>query len=583
MGLTSAVLDDYAEFVANETLLLSLWARFVRSERGLDGSPALRQALAVLFEDVQLDRISKLTALKPLEDLLETVGGKLLRFGSASDPAVVANSDVVFLDLYLSDGTSLGEAANAGEISAADRARSAAISFLSRIRNATITDYNARTPAFVLISSQGSDEIAEDFRKSASQLASRFRFVRKQALAENQPHALMAVADILRTAAASSFLDPIRKATSTALTKARTWIEDRVIDLTIADFGRLYHLSLETEGQRVDEYVKELLAAAFAERMAVEFSRLELAPPNIDALKRVSHYFDPPSNGFADLYSASRIASTRAANVPDPLPQSGDLYLHGRIGTTSLVAMRVSVVMSPACDLMDRVGAGPATDAVLLLEGVVGVPTFRDENDPQIVAIGGRHYEIDWQWKRPRSLPIRVLRECVRRRLRTWFGRLKGEHFLALQGRYLSTFARVGLMKSPRTFELLAGDISAKAGDSRVQVGIPFNASNSFAYMSADPKAPMNRPIGFTGMFVEHLWLRLIETQRDDQLPATLRQSATRILERIELVQQMIETQSARVHSSRLQGLLAVEVVESTAQASQEQREGVLVVRLWRP
>jgi len=581
-GVTDFDVDDWEHFVGNERLIRALWGLYVGTDPNRSVSEEAQAILEKLFADVQLDRLSKLTGLKALEDILDGIGGTVMRLGSNPDAALVAKADVVFLDLYLSDQLpSEADVANPSPRSMYDRARDRAIECLRSVRAVTANDLKAVAPAFILISSQGTDRIAENFRKRAGQMRSRFRFVSKQAIAEGQPHGLLAIADILRACAACAMVEPIRKAWPKVLDKARAWVEERIIDLDISDFGRLYHFRLEKEGQPIEEYVKDLIAGALAERVLCEFSELGLPVTTENPFKSVPHYFEAPSNGFAELYSATRI-SRDPGNSPT-FPQSGDLYVEGRLSKAggSLNDRKVIAVMSPPCDLIDRDGKGPATQSALLLEGTIRPVTYKHEREPQMIAVGARYYEIDWALKHPHAIKIDVLRHRKRRKRITWLGRLKGEHFLSLQAEYLSGLGRIGLIKSPGVFETLAGDISVKEGGARRKVGSPFAGVDRFAYICADQRKSFeNQPIVFTGSFLQFFLDLLIRTQSDADLTPIIRGKAKGVIERMEQVLHLIESRNAKGHT--IQNYMTVELHESNRQEIVEPANGVFVIRLWK-
>jgi len=503
-----------------------------------------------------------------------------MKLGSSARPKDAARADVVFLDLYLSSEVpSLPEARNRLSRSVYDRARERAVEYLRSVRELTADDPTAVSPAFVLISSLGTASSSANFRKRAGQAMSRFRFVQKQTLATQEPHALLAIADIFRTCAACALIEPIHKAWPSILEDSRKWIETLLLELDISDFGRLYHLRLQKEGQPVDEYFKDLIAGALAERVSCAFTKLIL-PQSENPFENVPNFLEPPSNGFAELYSANRITQALGYRGPTALdPQSGDIYLDGPLPKTKsssrLVGRKIFAVMSPPCDLIDRPGAGPAAKSVLLLQGTVHA-VMNNEADPQIVLIGRRYYEIIWSLKHPQSITINVIREQKRKGRRIWLGRLKGEHFLALQASYLASLGRIGLMKSPAVFENLSGKISARHADNRVEIG-SFVGTERFSFLCPDRG---KQALCFAGNFFQYFAELLAGVRDGNQYPQSIRNKAKGILERMPHVLKMIEIRSALNH--RIQNYLTVELHENFGQAIAEVGEGVIVIQLSR-
>ncbi|HET7436885.1 MAG TPA: hypothetical protein VFN10_19410 [Thermoanaerobaculia bacterium] len=567
-------LDDYERFTTDVMRVRRLWDLHLGIVEGVAVAAETRDALQRLFDDVSLDRQSKLAQLRPLEELLEAVAPPVLRFASDTPAERVASADVVFLDLYLSDAVPFA-ASGATPVGVYDAARERAIDYLRQVREVANADPTHTAPAFVLISSQGSQAVAEDFRDSAKQLAVRFRFISKQALATNEPHELLAIGDIFRTCAASAFLEPIQQSWPTVLKEASAWVEERLRNLTIADFGRLYHLSLQNEGQALDDYVKELSAAALAERVAHAYGAPS-AGGGEKPFAGLAAYFEPPSNAFAELYAAGRIST--APRSENPLPQHGDVYLVGRrLKSRPLVGRELIAVMSGACDLIDRDGTGPKAEAAMLLHGTVRPPMFPNDA-PQILAMDGRYYEIEWRFTRPDGMPPRTIQRRERQKRLTWIGRLKGEHFLALQETYFGTVGRIGLLKSPRVVEPLAGEISALAGTARAVLA-SFGADRSYAYL-VEPKTSFEKQhIVFTGPFVQYFWQQLATAAESTAVAEIVRTKAKGIMERRDRVLRLIEAQNAKSHS--IQNYLTVELHETNDQPVKETVAGVVVVRLW--
>jgi predicted dithiol-disulfide oxidoreductase (DUF899 family) len=88
-------------------------------------------------------------------------------------------------------------------------------------------------------------------------------------------------------------------------------------------------VSLKTEGHPIEDYVKELVAGALAEQVSCAFSRQHPAATGESPFaSHPGYFFEPPSNAFADLYSATRLTRDRGYRGPDGhAPMWGDLYL----------------------------------------------------------------------------------------------------------------------------------------------------------------------------------------------------------------------------------------------------------------
>jgi hypothetical protein len=579
-GLSDDDVEDHEGFAGNETLLEKLWKLHSEAtEHELDGQT--KAALRALFVDVETDRESKLALLRPLEQLLLTIGKPIMKLGSLAEPQEAAKADVVFLDLYLStEVPSKLTEYSAIPRSVMDRARTRAVDFLKNVRQVAEADPTAITPAVILISSIGTQTVSQNFRKLSRQAMARFRFVQKQALAEGQPHSLLAIADIFRTCFASGVIEPIHRSWPNVLQESGLWVEELLLEMDIADFGRLYRLRLKKEGQPVDEYFKELIAGAVAERIAYAFHQLQL-PQAADPFAEVPNFFEAPSDGFAQLFSANRITQAPGYRGPTSLdPQSGDIYLEGPLSkkkTGRLIGRKVYAVMSPPCDLIDRTGGGPAAQSVLLLEGKVRAIT--NESDPQILQIGKQFYELDWSWKHPQSITIDVIRKQKKSKRKVWLGRLKGEHFLDIQSHYLGSLGRIGLMKSPAVFEPLAGAISIQSGKATVELAT-FAGNRHFAFLSASShEALVKQPLFFSGMFLEFFWELLTKTRDVGNRPAAVKDKAKGLLERMDRLVGMVEVKTIANHS--IQNYLSIELHENENQQVAEIGSN-MVIRLWK-
>lgn len=545
-AFVEADLEDWETFAAKEELVQHLWnlnVGVVAHDAITDG---VTQSLEILFSDVSQDRISKLQQLKPLEKLLAATKVRVMKLGADPEPSVVAKANVVFLDLFLSSDVPPNPVPGETSRTVLDKARERATRYLEDVRRETSNDITAVPPAFILISSLGTQQVAQNFRKRTSQTASRFRFVQKQALEREEPQDLLAIAEILRTCRASALFEPLRKALPTVIAEAQEWVGQRLIDLEIADFARLYELSLNSEGQLVEDYIKEVVAGAVSERIMCSFTKHTPTKDRPNPFEDVpSRFIEAPSNAMAELYNATRVTADRGYRGPDgTLPVSGDLFLEGilpkRAGT-SLVGRTISAVMSPICDLMSRDGGDPAATAVLMLQGTLRPTYYHHKLDPQIVVVNGRFYEVDWEMKHPQALPMKDLRKDLRLKKRAWLGRLKAEHFLALQSEYLSSFGRVGLLKAPALFEPLAGKICVREGGVLIDLDEGFDFKSGFAFRSPQRgKDVAKQPIFFTGAFIDQLRSVMKQTAEAQARHANTRAKATGILERMDQLVAMV-------------------------------------------
>jgi hypothetical protein len=176
--LAEGDLEDWETFQDKKDVVQSLWALHVGTSDQSPPSTTAKDALRVLFSDIEEDRLTKLTQLKPLEDILaELADVKLLKLGSDTAPETIAAVDVIFLDLFLSSDIPAAVDGQKPPQSALDKARQRALRYLNSVKAANDDDAKKISPAFVLISSIATDLIGRNFRKEARQAVSRYRFV----------------------------------------------------------------------------------------------------------------------------------------------------------------------------------------------------------------------------------------------------------------------------------------------------------------------------------------------------------------------------------------------------------------------
>lgn len=576
-------LDDWETFAAKAELVEQLWNLSVGVMANDAITDEVRLSLEILFSDVSQDRISKLQQLKPLEKLLASTKVRVMKLGADPEPSVVAKANVVFLDLFLSSDVPPNPLPGETPQSVLDRARERAIRYLEDVRRETQDDVTAVPPAFILISSLGTQQVAQKFRKRTAQTASRFRFVQKQALERADPQDLLAIAEILRTCRASALFEPLRKALPTVVAEAQVWVGERLVDLDIADFARLFELSLHAEGQMIEDYIKEVVAGAVAERIMCSFTKHVPTKNRPNPFQDVpSQFVEAPSNAMGELYSATRMTTDRGYRGPDDsMPVSGDLFLEGALpkrASTSLVGRTITAVMTPICDLMSRNGGVPAATAVLMLQGTLRPTYHGHKSDPQIIIVNGRFYEADWSLKHPQALPLEELRKDVQQKKRIWLGRLKAEHFLSLQSNYLSSFARVGLLKSPALFEPLEGKICVREGGNLIDLDDGFDVKRRFAFQSPERnKDATKQPVFFTGAFLDHLRTVLQKTSESEERHAQTRTKAQGLLDRMD---QLVMMATRRAPASQgINNYLKVELLpDRGAAVSPSDNHTILVV-----
>ncbi|MBX3576082.1 MAG: hypothetical protein KF723_02650 [Rhizobiaceae bacterium] len=576
-------LNDWEALQDKEDLIQSLWALHVGTSDQSPPSPGAKDALKLLFSDIEEDRLIKLTQLKPLEDMLAGLTDiALLKLGSDTAPETIATVDVIFLDLFLSGDIPAVVQGKKPPQSVLDKARARALRYLNSVKAATKDDAKKIPPAFILISSIATELIGRNFRKEAKQAVSRYRFVQKDAITRGEYSPIIAIADILRTSKASALIEPLIRAWPVILGDASKWVQDRIELLDIADFGRLHSLSLQKEGQPVEDYLKELLASALAEQVAKAFSNK--APVKVGTspfAEMPGEYFDPPSNAFAELYGVTRISSDRGFRGLDGTnPMSGDIYFEGKLPKVAktLVERSILAVMSPICDLVERGDKPPAAKSVLLLRGKLA-HSQKQKSDPNPLVIGSRIYEIDWDLKYPQALSTKDLKKKVKKEELSWIGRLRPEHFLSLQGQYLSSLGRVGVLKPPVHFEALAGRVCIRENGNEITIGEAFRPRHQFAFLAREhDKVQDKQPIFFTGEFVGWFLKHLTALQQDLKRSDATKVKAKALTDNFERVVALQKSQVVSNH--KYNDVMAVKLAADSTEAAAP--TAAIQILLWR-
>jgi hypothetical protein len=170
----------------------------------------------------------------------------------------------------------------------------------------------------------------------------------------------------------------------------------------------------------------------------------------------------------------------------------------------------------------------------------------------------------------------------VKKGERTWLGRLKAEHFLALQHDYLRDMGRVGLLKSPGVFEQLAGQIRVRENGNLVSLGDAFATKDQFAYMSPDKrKAADKQPVFFSGAFLEHFSQLLNREQENQARHADTRGKASGLVERMQRVVELVSVKPPNGHL--IQNYLRVDLLADRAATPPDSAQGVILISLWKP
>jgi hypothetical protein len=328
--------------------------------------------------------------------------------------------------------------------------------------------------------------------------------------------------------------------------------------------------------------MKELLAGALAEQVAKSFSVKAQVKVGTDPFADMQgEYFDPPSGAFAELYGATRISTDpgfRGADGANPI--SGDLFFEDKLPPSkkSVIGKSLLAVMSPICDLVDRGNEPPAAKSILLLRGTLAY-SQKPKSDANPLVIDSRLYEIDWDLRFPQALAIKDLKKKIKNKELSWIGRLRQEHFLSLQDRYLSSLGRVGILKPPMHFEALAGRVCIRENGAVIPIGEQFLPRAQFAFLAREhDKEPEKQPLFFTGEFVSLLLRQLTALQDDAQRTQIVRDKAKALVDNFQRVVGLQKSQVATQH--KFNDVLLVTLVAKSTEAPPQ--SPAVQILLWR-
>ncbi len=444
--------DDWSNFFADlgrdgEDLLKSLHARY--EETPVEELKDSAEFIAVvwenreklpesardhLFRDYEQTQGTDRSTLEALIAALEARGLTCARMGRDLDRGV-RDADLIFIDLFLGFHQSDDDMARAIE------------------RVAKLVEHRIENPPLVVLISRSPRlrNRRNEFRDKAGLLGSMFRVASKAELAKKE------ALDTLLTRLADHYEDAKRvagfvNAWDRSFDQARRNFIGTLRRLDLSDLAQVRALLLDFEGQSLGEYLLDIADRILQHEIegdnntitaALELNRIDL-----------NRYPAPHLEGSPDL---QELVHRMVFLHPDRLQLSGGNgntqlqfgdVLRWKTGDGSQISDDVSLVISPACDLVRDGG----TERVMLLSGKLEELQPRDwsyQAGPVRTAIvllpdEGRKW-IRWKLKDVKSLDWETLdrffgKEAKVRRI----GRLREIYAMEIQHRLLAGLGRVG-------------------------------------------------------------------------------------------------------------------------------------------
>lgn len=390
-----------------------------------------------LFSNYITKRDAELQMLNSLVEKLQSLGMDCEKFGSHSEHDTT-DADLVIVDLFL-------------DFRQSHHGIGLSIDFIrSLIRNRTDSP-----PLVVLMSRSESLENKRDyFRDEAGLLASTYRVVRKNDLEDERRLEVILTRLVTRyddSKRIAAFVDSWKDGLKQA---GEAFLKDlRRLDLT--DFGQIQALLLEFEGQKLGEYILDVVDRVLQHE--VEGNK-KIIDATLDLNKITSgKYLAPHLEGTPDLqdfvYRMMFLHRERLKVLQDGdviQLRFGDI-LRWRDNGAGAFNNKVSLVITPTCDLM-RDGV---KDVMLLFGELKNFDSRSWSYKPRPVrtAIVKPNSEdrnwIEWNLKSVKTVKICDLITLNNEGGVDRFDRLRETYALEIQQKFLADFGRVGQPANP--------------------------------------------------------------------------------------------------------------------------------------
>lgn len=386
--------------------------------------------------------------------------------GASFDAKELARADVVLLDFYLGQNLTVAQAlkqstdAVAEIVGAARRARRA-------------------TPSFLLVSSRAEEIDQKAFRTKAQLMKSRFRLFPKQKLTAENVGELVNLHDLIEASSQAAVVESLVEDWKSGAAKAVDAVFGQMMDLDISDLIYLDFFRLTREGITVGNYLRWFMTSSLATGVTRELSKGVWATGEKTRLFAVDETglpsqagplaktYDGPTSAIADAYGDLLFDESRGSGpdaFPAPLPANdlveGDLFVRpkARVGT-SLDGAQVLLVMTPSCDLLQRLpNQPPKAGSVLMLPGEMR-RIKRDidgkvvEQDTDFIRVkegeSWQTFHLAWRMADPVALPWQEMSTNGPGKGYRRLGRIRELYFHKVRDKFAGKLTRIGTEVPP--------------------------------------------------------------------------------------------------------------------------------------
>ena len=335
-------------------------------------------------------------------------------------------------------------------------------------RIATLYSEKDLPPIIVLMSNR--QELSEKdkmiFRVAAEFVGGMFHYIPKADL-ENSDLLKIFLYLVVSTYPQGKIITEFVSRVEVAAQLAVSEVRQRLMGLTVDDFGYIHQLTLAKEGVALSDYVTSLLGSLFNQEFR---SRVLTDKQEVDAtaFNQLSFQESAPSAEFASLFigvvSQKTGALRRHANASEEVYAVVDSFptdLH--CGDLLVKEDRVFMVATPECDLICRPPSKEwkfdPDQQVLLIPGIL-----EDYTKPwqkaaasrtEFVSINDTPRGIRWEFKKARTQPLGPIAKWASEGGYSRERRLNPEFALDVQRMFFNDVGRIGLPIGPPIYRSL--------------------------------------------------------------------------------------------------------------------------------
>ena len=403
---------------------------------------------------------SEKAPLQKLRDILEeTLNPRIQEFGSdtAAKEVVKFGPQLLFLDWHLGEEGSLLPT-GAMEFPESIPAVKASQDLIQSIWQEW--QENEPKPIVVLMSSKPDVEKDSDrFCRYSEILRGMFYFAPKNELADdfqfrNYLHLF------LNSRPAGLCLQDFVDSLGTEFDKAKGKFLTGVRDLTLGDYSYIQSLCLQDDGQPLGDYLLWLFSAYFGKLLFDGVLQNESASLDTSIFRSALPSLFPPSNKLTEIYHSALFdcrsvpskQKSESGQGSELQEENGEILALGdifRLQNPHSDRPELLLLINPQCDLVIRPNSeSKKKRTLLLLPGSLKriLDEGYDSSKPktELYVNGGESYRVEWDTKRPLSIPEHIFKRWRRLKGYEHVNRLRLSFALEIQRAFASDLTRVG-------------------------------------------------------------------------------------------------------------------------------------------